>query len=101
MVLLKGYPTLLAVNDALDPAHPELNVEIGRVLVKDVPFQRRFDIFVPYRLRVEVQIVLPIEALSDDYTARKLRSKFSGNSKPLFVVESPFEVVHLSSGPSC
>ena len=95
MVLLQSYSALLGINDALNSSHSELDVEVGNTLVKDATFQLRLDFLVPYRFRVEMQVVF--ESSGNDHAARKLITKFGGNSKPPFVVESPFEVVQPRS----
>lgn len=95
MMPFQGQTSLLCINHCLDPAHPELDIEIGYFFIQDASLQLRLDFFVPYRFRVEVQIIL--KTSSNDCSAREFASKLSWYGKPSLVVEFSFEVVHLWS----
>lgn len=97
MVLFERDPALLVVYDCLNPAHPELYVEVGRFLIQDISLQQRLDFLVPDRFRVEVQVFL--ESPGNDYSAGKLGSKFGWYSQPSLVVELPFEIIHRDWTP--
>jgi hypothetical protein len=75
MVLLQSYPALFAVEHRVDPTPSELDVEIRRVLVKDISFELWLNIFFPNIFGIDVQIVL--EAFGDDDTAREFGMKLS------------------------
>lgn len=92
-MLLERNPPLLGVHLGHNPASPHANVEVSDLLIEDTPLQSRFDLFVPDRFGVEMQIIPETSGDHDFPTLAKLVMKLGWYSQPLLVIQSPFKVV--------
>ena len=93
-MLFYGNSTLLGVHACGRSTGSEFNIEVRCALIEDIPFQRRFHVFVPDVFSVQVQVVTKT-ACDYNLSPFEFVSQLSRNRESVLVVKFSFEEIHI------